>query len=406
MQRTRGKRAAARVTVAAFAALFALLTAAATAGADSTVVGQWRFDEGSGQTALDDGPFGLDGRLGSTDADDAWDPARVGGVAGGGALRFSNKSFVRLPTATELEPQTLTVEAVVRGDTSPGAYRYIVSRGASGCDVASYGLYTGKDGGIAFYTYNGVDYRVTAAAAPADVWNGQWHHVAGVFDGASVRLYVDGRPVGVPHPAPKPIAYGLASPSAYFGTYQGTCALPVSGDVDLVRIWNGPLSGAFVSNLSDAALDPSPPAPPTDGDGNGPVPTATTQDSNADGPPSPKAALTPVATGQSLTWPAPKIVPKAVPGAPVRACVIKPSKKSVRVGRKTSFTVSVALRGKPLKAAKVVARDTKSRKRLASGKTASNGKTKLKVKPKRRGRVTVSVSGRIDCTTATVTVKR
>jgi hypothetical protein len=405
MQGSWGRQATARKTVALLASLAALCAAAGTARADnSTVVGQWRFDEGAGQTVFDDGPFGLDGRLGLTDNADAGDPTRVPGLAGG-ALHFDGKSFVRLPDAPELEPPTLTVEAVVRAATSPGQYRYIVSRGAQGCEAASYGLYTAQAGGIAFYVYNGETYRVSATAAPADIWNGAWHHVAGVFDGTSVRLYVDGHPVGTPQPAPANIAYALTSPDTYFGTYQGSCALPLDGDVDLVRIWRGPLAPDFVGGLADAALSPPPVAPPATAAPDS-VPLASAGDSSADAPAS-RTTLTPIAGGQSLpstNKPSPGKPP--APGAPARACIIKPSTKSLRAGRRTSMTVRVALRGKPLKSVKVIATEARPRKRLASGKTARDGRAKLKVKPSRKGTVTVSVLGRIDCASAAVTVKK
>jgi hypothetical protein len=411
MQGAGGKRGGAvRVPLVALAALIALLiVTASAAAAPSTVVGQWRFDEAGGQTAIDDGPYGLDGRLGASDAADPKDPARIAGLSGG-AVRFSDDSFVRLPTADELAPSTLTVEAVVRADQSPGEYRYIISRGAQNCEASSYGLYTAKAGGIAFYVYNGSTYRVTPTAMPSDVWNGQWHHVAGVFDGSTVRLYVDGRPVGAPQPAAVTIAYGLTTPDAYFGTYQGTCALPLSGDLDLVRIWRGPLAADYIGLLSDAALTPPVTTPPpTDGLTTQPVPTATQTESQGDAPAS-RPVLTPAVGGQSLT-----AITDARPGstqttprpnAPVRACVISPARKTIRVGRSTSVTVKVKLRGRPLKSVRVVARYVANRKKLASAKTARDGRAKLKVKPKMRGMVSVAVWGRGDCTVAAITVKQ
>jgi hypothetical protein len=391
-----------------FAALVLFLMAASTAMADpSAVVGQWRFDEASGQTAIDDGPFGLDGRLGATDGVDASDPARIAGLSGS-ALHFSGNTFVRLPTNDELAPQTLTVEAVVRAAASPGQYRYIISRGSQGCEASSYGLYTGQAGGIAFYVYNGQSYKVSATAAPSDVWNGQWHHIAGVFDGSSVRLYVDGHPVGTPQPADVSIAYALASPDTYFGTYQGTCALPLTGDLDMVRIWRGPLAADFIGQLSDAALTP-PAVPPSNNLNNAPVPAATDADSQSNAAGS-RAELAPAVSGQSLTSVSTgksggtQTAPR--PGAPVRACVISPAHKTLKLGKSASLSVKVALRGKPLKSVRVVARYVTSRKKLASAKTAKDGRAKLKVKPKSKGKVTLGVWGRGDCTKVSITVKK
>jgi hypothetical protein len=398
---------AARTAVTVLLALGALVAWAGSAKADnSAVVGQWRFDEPAGQTTFDDGPFALDGRLGTSDAADDNDPSRIAGLSGG-ALRFDGRAFVRLPAATALAQPTLTIEAVVRATSSPGAYRYVVSHGAQSCVAGSYGLYTAAHGGIAFYAFDGTTYRVSAEAAPADVWDGNWHHIAGVYDGGSVRVYVDGRAVGQPFPAPVRISYSLSSSDAYIGTYLGTCVLPLRGDVDLVRTWSGPLAPAFIASLSDQAL--TPPAPgdtPSGGADPGTVPVATQADSNADGPAG-RPGLAPIADGQAIAAPGAATSGQATrptPGAPPRACVVKPSLKRVRAGRRTSLTVRVALRGKPLKAVRVVATDLRSRLRLASAKTAKDGRARLKVKPRRRGTIALKVQGRRDCGGAALTV--
>jgi hypothetical protein len=375
------------------------------AAASSAVVGQWRFDEGGGQTAVDDGPFGLDGRLGLSGGADASDPARIAGSSGG-ALRFNGDTFVRLPAAGELEPSTLTLEAVVRADASPGRFRYLISHGAQGCVAGSYGLYTGEKGGVAFYVFDGEDFHVTAAAAPADVWNGGWHHVAGTFDGHALRLFVDGHPVGQPIAAPSTIAYALTSQDHYFGTYQGTCALPLTGDIDLIRMWRGPLSPDFIGELSDAALAPPPAVVPPTTPTPTTVPTATQGQSQGDAPAG-RSTLAPAADGTS----APGVPglsagtsPKTTPGAPARACVVTPASKRVRAGRTTTVTVRVALRGKPLKAVRVVA--LVAQRTLAQAKTARDGRAKLRVKPSTRTTIRLKVAGRVDCGSAVLSVLR
>jgi hypothetical protein len=391
------------------ATLLAALGAPGVAGAEpSSVVGQWRFDEGGGQTAVDDGPYALDGRLGLTDDVDARDPQRIAGL-NGGALRFGGQAFVRLPASPQLEPATLTLEAVVRADRSPGAFRYVVSHGAQGCTAGSYGLYTSKDGGIAFYIFDGKAYYLAPAVAPRDVWNGQWHHVAGVYDGGALRLYLDGRPVGAAFPAPRPIAYSLTSDDHYFGTYQGSCALPLTGDVDLVRMWLGPLAPAKIGELADTALTPQ---APDDGDGGHPaappsVPTADQADSNA-GAPETRPAVTPIAPGTVLPAPAAATSGDATrpsPGAPARACQVKASTTKVHLRRRTTLTVRVAFRGTPLKGARIVAM-TASRRRLAAASTAADGRARLRLKTARRATIRIKVAGRADCGSAALRVVR
>jgi len=393
-------------------ALGALSMGVASAGAaSSTVVGQWRFDESSGQRAIDDGPFGLDGRLGLTAAVDARDPERIAGLSGG-ALHFDEGSFVRLPAAPELEPGTLTLEAVVRGSSSPGQYRYIVSHGAQDCFAASYGLYTAKDGGMAFYIFDGKDFYVTAALGPGEIWNGAWHHVAGVFDGSTLRLLVDGRPVGEPIAAPRTIAYALTSSDHYLGTYQGSCALPLKGDVDLVRLWHGPLAPDFIGGLADAALMVPPVAlPPTVEPMPETVPVATQTDSRADAPAS-RPPLAPIAPGTTLAAPNPPlagVAPKATAGAPARACVVRAASKRVRAGRRTVLTVRVTLRGKPLAGSRVTATQLVSARKqrtLGGAKTGKDGRARLNLPPIHRANIQLAVPSRTDCGGENVTVLR
>jgi hypothetical protein len=378
------------------------------AGAEpSSVVGQWRFDENGGQTAVDDGPYALDGRLGLADGVDDRDPQRIPGLDGG-ALRFGGQSFVRLPSSPRLAPPTLTLEAVVRADRSPGAFRYVVSHGAQGCLAGSYGLYTSRDGGIAFYIFDGKAYYLSAAVAPGDVWNGAWHHVAGIYDGSALRLYLDGHPVGLSFPAPHPIAYSLTSDDHYFGTYQGTCALPLTGDVDLVRMWLGPLAPTKIGELSDLALAPrspggdptAPPPPPS-------VPTADQADSDA-GAPESRPRLAPIAPGTVIQAPAAATsgtATRSTPGAPARACQVKSSRRSIHVRHRTTLTVRVWLRGTPLKGVRIVAMSAGHR-RVASARTAANGRARLRVKTARRATIRLKVSGRRDCASASLRVVR
>ena len=82
---------------------------------------------------------------------DANDPTWIKGFLFGSALRFDGNDFVRIPDSPALESDKLTVSAWVRGTGSPGTYRYIVGKGATGCDSSSYGLFTAYNGGLRFY---------------------------------------------------------------------------------------------------------------------------------------------------------------------------------------------------------------------------------------------------------------
>lgn len=123
-------------------------------------------------------------------------------VPGGGSIR--------IPNAPALQPATnLTVSAWVRGQ-NPGAYQYLLSKTFSTTYASSYAFYTGGGRTLYFYvtTDRGGSYNYTLAPAPAtNPWDDRWHHVAGTYDGAMVRLYVDGREAGSGSAASGPIHY-------------------------------------------------------------------------------------------------------------------------------------------------------------------------------------------------------
>jgi hypothetical protein len=206
----------------------------------------WPMNEGSGQTVKDWSGHKVNGYLGSTPAVDANDPSWIKGVFLGSALRFDGGDMVTIPDSPYLEPAKITVSAWVRGTSSPGENKYVVSKGAYGCDHSSYGLYTGSTGGASFYIgdANGAWYRSPQADAAA-VWDGKWHNVAGTYDGTTVRFFVDGNEVEHGTPAIAAIGYPMpTSDSGALGDFQGAdgagnvCNLYLVGDVDGVQIWS------------------------------------------------------------------------------------------------------------------------------------------------------------------------
>jgi len=198
------------------------------------------MNEGSGQVVHDWSLHGNNGTLGDSPGADSHDPSWIPGVFSGSALRFDGvDDFVAIPDSASLAPARLTVAAWVRGTAPSDHFRYIVSKGAITCDHSSYGLYSSSNGGLAFYIGDTSKYYVSPEAPPA-VWDGNWHNVAGTFDGSTVRLYVDGRQIGSGTPAATAIDYSLPVQGGMIGDYAGTCndSLTLNGDVDGVQIWS------------------------------------------------------------------------------------------------------------------------------------------------------------------------
>ena len=227
--------------------LLACVTSTVIPGAGypcSELVGDWRFNEGSGITASDASPFRNHGTLGASPNTPTW-------ISGsfGSALHFDGDDFVAIPNSPSLEPTTLTVEARVRSkhpypppEVNYWGIAYVLAKGAYNCSYASYALYTGASGGLYFYIA-GSDGLFLSPDAGTRIWDGEWHHVVGTYDGSVVRLYVDGVEVGAGTPASGTLVYGLGSTNdLYIGTYHGSCNLSFVGDIDAVKIWSRSLS--------------------------------------------------------------------------------------------------------------------------------------------------------------------
>lgn len=241
-----------KVVVLGAVALVAVGLAAVRADAAGDLVAHWRLDDTAGSTALD---ATGNGNTGSVEG--------AVSVAGrvGSALRFDGvDDVVRVPATLSLQPAQVSVEAWVRRDGSPGIYRHIVAKGATDCVASSYALYTGPDGGLAFYISNGQKFTLSPDAG-AGIWDGNWHRATGTFDGSTVRLYVDGREVGSGSPTSLAIRYDRAtSTDLTIGAYKGSCAdHDFSGDIDEVKVWNGALAASEIidPDVTAPTIEPS-----------------------------------------------------------------------------------------------------------------------------------------------------
>lgn len=231
-----------RMGLAALLTTVAVALVSAPASAATSLGGFWHLDEAAGTTAADDSNNANHGTIDGA--------AHSTGRFSRGLTFDGVDDRVVVPRSASLEPANVTIEAWVRAPASPGAFRYIIANSAKGCDFPSYGLYTGINGGVAF-AVSGLDFdpsAISPAAAPEAIWNGAWHHIAGTFDGATIRLYVDGVEVGSGTPRTDPVLYGMPdSTDTQFGMFGGTCSLPYAGDLDEPRIWGRAMSATEIA---------------------------------------------------------------------------------------------------------------------------------------------------------------
>lgn len=168
----------------------------------------------------------------------------------GNAFNFTGNGFATVSDNPLLEPANLSIEAWVKSASSPGIYKYIISKGVNGCVNASYALYTGINGGLQFYVAQGNSY-ILSPDAGTGVWDGNWHHVTGTFDGSNIRLYVDQTEIGNGTSANSVINYNLPDGNNLtVGNYiNPNCSANYgfTGQIDEVRLWNRALSAAEIS---------------------------------------------------------------------------------------------------------------------------------------------------------------
>jgi hypothetical protein len=229
------------VALTTTAVLGVVLAAPPASARGDGLAGLWLMDEGSGQVAHDLSLNGNRAHLGATTAADAADPAWVQLPRflffKRAALRFSGSQRVTVPNSPSLEPSGVMLAVRVRSDQG-GYFRYIAAKGSLACETASYGLYTGAQGGARFYVSDGSSFTLSNDAGP-QLWDGEWHTVVGAYDGQSVRLWVDGRQVGAPVASSISIRYGLPdSEDLLLGDYAGSCGSPLGfvGDMDAAAV--------------------------------------------------------------------------------------------------------------------------------------------------------------------------
>lgn len=224
----------------------ALAVSAPAYAYSSPLAGWWPLYEGSGTAAHDASGHGDTGTLSGSAK---W----TSGYFGSGLSFDGSTGRVDIPDSSALEPaNAVSVGAFVKASGTPGAYKYIVAKGASGCIASSYALYTGANGGLVFYISEngGLSYNLSPDAG-SGIWDGKWHFVVGTYDGQNVRLYVDGKQVGSGTPATGSIGYNLpTSNELWLGHYagcQGLGSFDFTGSLDEPTVWSTAISAQQIS---------------------------------------------------------------------------------------------------------------------------------------------------------------
>jgi len=198
----------------------------AMAAPDPTLVGWWTFDEDSGTTAMDSSGNGPDITMVNT----TWEEGYLGG-----AVHFHGEGYGS-DTAFTFSENAITVCTWVWEDAfvANQVERYV----SIGPEVAV--IRRNSDGRLHFYATIGGSFSHIYVS---DVLTeGQWHHVAGTWDGTTQILYLDGVEVARLTPSGVLTAGTMVRLSSPDGE-------PLNGMLDDARIYNRALSQDEIQSL-------------------------------------------------------------------------------------------------------------------------------------------------------------
>lgn len=146
------------------------------------LIGHWKLDEITGAVAADSSPLKNDATVGSGS------PAWKSGVRGG-ALGFTGGD--RMDAGTfEVAGDSLTLATWAYIEPGSDDALLIVRSDGNGKNNQSWGLAADKNGNVDFRIHAGGAWDRVEAVSVLE--QGKWRHIAGVYDGATMRLYIDG----------------------------------------------------------------------------------------------------------------------------------------------------------------------------------------------------------------------
>jgi hypothetical protein len=218
------------------------------------LIGHWRLDDGTGsEIAFDSSLRGNDGTLHDLDPGTAWVAGRSQG-----ALAIAHTGWVQVAPSSSIDAITdhLTVSAWIELGTTIGeadGWATALSRQVGTGKDQHYHLSLDVDARPSLFVITEPGFALIKA--PDAVPTGTWTHLAGVYDGAVARLYVNGAEMatqaltGSFAPDSTPVILGGNANDA-----SGVPTELVPGRLDEIMLYARALSAAEIGQLAAGAL--------------------------------------------------------------------------------------------------------------------------------------------------------
>lgn len=229
-----------------WSAVWSFTTLAPPPPGTATLVGQWKMNEGSGATLVDNSGYGNNAILQNT-SDVTW-------VAGKEGLALNLPATTgRFAIAPNQATLNITDKITIAGWIRPLGKNTMAILAKTGSD--GYEIETNSNGKIEFKfnaTTNGSTYRLYSNTSyPTD--GVTWMHVAATYDGTSSKIYINGildQSITFSNPVPiKTNTSGL-----YIGALLG--ANRWKGALDDLRLYSGVLTAAEIIQLAGTLAIP------------------------------------------------------------------------------------------------------------------------------------------------------
>jgi len=207
------------------------------------LVGWWKLNENGGSTANDSSPSGT--HDGTISGDYEW----VVGYDSNSAVKFKD-ARVLVPDAAQLRPAaTVSATAWVYYSGDPGGSARVLVKGKN--DKEAYAIEVDDQDSATFYVgdVNGGKYRYWADSEDGDTYPDDWLHLAGTYDGNTVKFYIDGEVAGT-NDVPKSIPLSQDPCGLAIGNKADVNDNPFKGSIDDVRVYDRALTAAEVAWLA------------------------------------------------------------------------------------------------------------------------------------------------------------
>jgi len=197
------------------------------------LVAAWPMWEGGGGTSRDVSGSGLDGTITS---------APWGVSAYGPSIEFdgTGNQYVTVSDNDSLDiSQSVTVECWFKPDAVSNTAGFVTKDQA-------YMLYLeyGSPHRLQFYVYVAGAWRATASTYVPPL--GEWCHAVGVYDGANISIYANGRLVAS---AARTGAINTNTSPLVFGRYPTITSRALTGAIGGARVWDRALSPSAIRSL-------------------------------------------------------------------------------------------------------------------------------------------------------------